>query len=132
MEIELNSLLPKSTSDTSTINRLMNLSDEEIYPIIPSLLEWIQDMNWIVAPYIVSVILEHQKISEQFIAKLLSKDQTDDIWKYWIISELLYKWSDVPCGEIMHEITRISEFPTDGEINEEVNVLAKEYLNAYP
>ncbi|MGN0692402.1 MAG: DUF5071 domain-containing protein [Oscillospiraceae bacterium] len=131
MEIELNSLIPKNTSDISTINRLMNLTDEEIYPIIPSLLEWIQDINWIVAPYIVSVILKHQKISEQFIAKLLSKTQNDNIWKYWIIKELLYKWNSAPCNEILNELIRISESPSEGEIYEEVNILAKEYLNSY-
>lgn len=131
MKIELNSLLPKTTSDISTINHLMNLTDEEIYPIIPSLLEWMQDINWIVAPYIVSVILKHQKISEQFIAKLLSKAQNDDIWKYWIIKELLYKWTNAPCNEILNELIRISESPSEGEIYEEVNILAKEYLNSY-
>lgn len=130
METDLNLLLPKNTSDISTINHLMNLTDEEIYPIIPGLLEWMQDINWIVAPYIVSVILKHQKISEQFIAGLLSKNQKDDIWKYWIIKELLYNWSDTPCNEILNELMRISEFPTEGEIYEEVSILAKEYLNA--
>ncbi len=130
MEIEMNSLLPKNSSDISTINHLMKLTDEEIYPIIPNLLEWIQDINWIVAPYIVSVILKHQKISEQFIAKLLSKFQNDDIWKYWIIRELLYNWADVPCNEIINELVRISEFPTEGEIGEEVNILAKDFLRA--
>lgn len=114
-------LLPKNTSDISTIDQLMNMTDEEIYPIIPNLLEWIQDINWIVAPYIVTIILKHQKISEQFIVKLLLQNQNDDIWKYWVIKELLFYWSNVPCNEIMEEIRRISEFPTDGEIAEKVN-----------
>lgn len=131
MNISKEALLPKDKSDTSTIDKLKYLSDEEIMPIIPDLLEWLQDINWIVAPYIADVLLQHQKISERFIAELLSENQNDDIWKYWIINELLLKWDDIPCNEIMTELSRIGKFPTKGEKIEEADVSAKKCLKKF-
>lgn len=131
MNISKEALLPKDKSDTSTIDKLKCLSNEEIMPIIPDLLEWLQDINWIVAPYIADVLLQHQKISERFIAELLSENQKDDIWKYWIINELLLKWDDIPCNEIMTELSRISKFPTKGEKTEEADVSAKKCLKKF-
>lgn len=67
-------LVPKNKFDTLNINKLMELSDTEILPIIPALLEWIQDMNWSVSPYIVKVLAKHQKISDIYIANLLKAE----------------------------------------------------------
>ncbi|MCC0741662.1 DUF5071 domain-containing protein [Clostridioides sp. ZZV14-6044] len=55
-------LLPKDKFDNCNIEKLKLLSDEEIKPICPRLLEWIQDYNWYVAKDILSVLALHQEI----------------------------------------------------------------------
>lgn len=62
--------------------------------------------------------------------KLLLKEQKDEIWKYWVINELLFKWESAPCDEIINELIRISKFPTADEIIEDIDASAKEYLNS--
>ncbi len=39
-------LIPKNKFDHETVERLKNLSYEELKPIMPDLLEWLQDFNW--------------------------------------------------------------------------------------
>lgn len=43
--MNLKDLVPKEKDDNENIEKLKMLSFEEIQPIIPDLLEWLQDMN---------------------------------------------------------------------------------------
>jgi len=42
-------LIPKDKFDTSGIYALYKIAPDEVEPILASLLEWIQDLNWPVA-----------------------------------------------------------------------------------
>jgi len=97
-------------------------------PIIIGLLKWTQDMNWPVAVKIVDVLIHRGRILEPYIIDILSPEQNDDIWKYWIISDLIPKLTDKPSQRIISEINRIAEYPTNGELAEEVNIVAKNTL----
>ncbi len=121
-------LIPKDKFDTSNIDALLDLSDNEMEPIILGLLKWTQDMNWPVAVKIVDVLIHRGRILEPYIIDILSPEQNDDIWKYWIISDLIPKLTDKPSQRIISEINRIAEYPTNGELAEEVNIVAKNTL----
>lgn len=55
-QIELESLVPKSKYDDSCIELLKAIDVDEVTPILPNLLIWIQDMNWPVAQKIIEVL----------------------------------------------------------------------------
>lgn len=44
--MNIKSLIPKDKFDIETAKKLSNYSFEEIQPIVPYLLEWLQDWNW--------------------------------------------------------------------------------------
>ncbi len=117
-------LVPKDKFDTSNIDKLRGLSDDEIRLIIPELLKWTQDMNWPVANEIVDILIDRGGILEPYILEILSQNQNDDIWTYWIISVLIPKLTDKPSQKIISEIKRIAENPTNSELCEEVNTAA--------
>ena len=83
-------------------------------------------MNWPVAGP-VSEYLE--SISEYITEKILViLKGDDDIWKYWCI-HVFGLWSKKEIHPLLlKEIKRIAESPTEGEIREEVQEVALEYL----
>ena len=122
-------LLPKNKFDDSTLTELMSLSDNEIEPIITDLLEWLQDFNWPIATKIKSVVGKHYKLSEPYVLSILQG--TDEIWKYWILRELMYEWQSCPGSDLLNEISRIAQHPTPDEIEEELDKAANELLMFY-
>lgn len=125
---ELKKLLPKDKHDDSNIEGLFSLSDADIEPLIPELLEWLQDMNWSVSEKIADVLSYRYKIAEPYVIALLSPSQSDEIWKYWLIKELIPKFGSSVSAELSNAVRRISESPTDSERAEEVDTAAKDYL----
>lgn len=49
--------LPTDKCDHDSIDRLKTLKPEELQKIIPELLEWIQDINWPIAPKIIKILI---------------------------------------------------------------------------
>lgn len=129
---KIKNLIPKDKFDTSSFEQLMALRDEEADVIIPDLLEWIQDMNWPVAPYMIRVLAKQREVTEKHLLVLLKPEQKDAEWKLHIIRNLLREWPSCPDDErITAEIARIADHPTEGERLEEVDVAAREYLDAF-
>ena len=126
--IDVYDLVPKNKFDSSNIERLKHLTNNEIEPILPSLLEWIQDCNWPVAGDILSVLALHQSALVPLIHRVLSPHEKDEIWKYWIITCLAPLFSDKSINYILPDIQRIAEKPTQGESREEVQEAAITFL----
>ena len=125
---DIHDLVPKNKFDSSNIERLKHLTDNEIEPILPSLLEWIQDCNWPVAGDILPVLALHQSALVPLIHRVLSPHEKDDIWKYWIITCLAPLFSDESINCILSDIQRIAKNPTQGELREEVHEAAVIFL----
>ncbi len=84
---ELMSLVPRTKYDTECVQALADLGYPAIEPILPELLEWIQDMNWLVAlvlaPFLASISLP--------LAPRLRLIMTgdDNLWKNWILRDVI-------------------------------------------
>lgn len=100
----------------------------EIAPILPALLTWLQDINWPAAKELLPVLALHQVALTPLILRVLSPEETDEIWKYWIISSLMPLFSDANRTAILPSIQRIAERPTENERLEEVDVVAMAFL----
>jgi len=62
--MDIRKLIPKHKDDQEVIENLRKLSFEEIKPIIPDLLEWLQDMNWPIARPVTEIL---KPFSEQIV-----------------------------------------------------------------
>ena len=120
-------IVPSDKFDFEACNNLLSASDEDVIKNIDELLEWLQDMNWPVAPKIIErlKLIEEPLITP--IQNILSGN--DDIWKYWIISALLRQTTSNIVTSLKDDLNRIITNPTKNEINEEVNIVARELLN---
>ncbi|SHF80669.1 protein of unknown function [Flavobacterium segetis] len=116
-------LIPKEKGDYKRAKNLKNYNVAELKPIIPNLLEWIQDMNWpisgIVAEYLVDNFIE---IENEIYPILIT---VDHIWKWNVIN--IFK--DLIVDEKNIEIIkRIAKNPTEMEKSEELDLLCKEVV----
>jgi len=119
----LNDLLPKDKFDIDTVEKLRGLKRGELISLLPKLLEWIQDMNWVIAPKIAELLLDFPNEIIPHLRKVFETE--DDIWKFWCL-EVLVKY--LPSESIKKDLIRLAEKPSEGEKLEEVNVKAKEIL----
>lgn len=85
-------LLPKDKYDISVIAEIKNLKSSEISQIASPLLKWLADMNWPVAKPLAEELVFFHKELIPAIKNILHKDNTDNIWKYWIISFLVNRF----------------------------------------
>lgn len=124
--MDIRELIPKDKFDIDTAKKLPNYSYDELKPIIPDLLTWIQDMNWPVshpvADYLIT-ISEH--ITDDIISILNSKDT---MWQYWTLC--VFGQSNVnPLNlKIVEVVKRIATKPTATELADGVHEIANEVL----
>ncbi len=119
--MNIENLIPKDKFDIITAEKLKNYSFEEIKPIIPNLLEWLQDLNWPVSKLIADFLIPFSENIAFEILKILQGN--DEMWKYWI---LLVFGKIIKNELVIKEINRIAQNPTLEEIDAEVYELAKE------
>ena len=128
MNLDPEVLIPRDKHDTDRLELLEGFTDEQIAPVIPALLTWLQDINWPVAPEVARILSRRQALVEPYIVRVLQPTETDEIWKYWLLSSLIPQFQHPVGEELRLAMERIIESPTEGEIEEEVRQAAKEYL----
>lgn len=120
------SLLPRDKHDFDRVEMIKKMEREQILPLLPGLLVWIQDMNWPVAPSILELLLTFPEEIVPHVQEVLSSD--DDDWKWFILHFLVF---ELPFESRVHfrgYLTRVAETPTQHELAEELNEIAKEIL----
>lgn len=122
----LNDILPKDKFDIKAVEKLKVLECEEIIYLLSKLIEWIQDMNWVIAPKIAELLLGFPNEIIPHIRKVFETD--DDIWKFWCLDVLVKNLPSDSRLMLKDDLIRLAERPTDGEKLEEVDVKAKEIL----
>jgi hypothetical protein len=86
----------------------------------PKLIEWIQDMNWVVAPKIAELLLGFPNEIIPDISKVFESD--DDILKFWCLEVLVKNLPSDSGQALKHDLIRLAKRPTEGEKLEEVDV----------
>lgn len=117
-------LVPKDKHDISNINKLYNLSDEEMKPIVYNLLEWIQDYNWPVAQELVPVLKEREDIIFPYVSDILRGD--DFMWKYWIMDLIIPDFSFEHKNALKDDILLLINDPDIDEDTESIREIAEE------
>ncbi len=119
-------MIPKDKSDSEAVARLKAASEERVAPLVPTLLEWLQDINWPVARPIAEVLREHPTELVEPIRAVLNGD--DDIWKFWVLAEVVLPGEGELRLALESEVLRIVNHPTPGEVDEEVHLIARDVL----
>lgn len=123
-------MVPKHKHDLEAVARLEALSVDQLVPLIPSLLEWLQDLNWPVAKGVAQVLIP---CGAQLVPHIQAVMRTDDhIWKYWCLTELI---EHLPSGLVAEtfspELKRIAASPTRSEQAEDLDEAAQQLLQKW-
>jgi hypothetical protein len=106
------SLVPIDKGDTERAQAAVRAGYPAIEPVLPELLEWLQDCNWPVAA-VLSPFLE--SIGSPIIPYLRPIMSSDDlVWKYWIIERIMGSSREV-AEAFRGDLERLAHSPTDEE-----------------
>ena len=99
---------------------------DKIVPFLPNLLEWIQDMNWPVAPGILELLLTFPEEIVRHVQEVLSSE--DDQWKWFLLNYLVPELPVESRVQFRAYLTRVAKTPTPTELAEELDEVAEEIL----
>jgi hypothetical protein len=126
MDEDIRGLLPQHKSDYERAQAIIARGYPAVAPVLPELITWLQDCNWpvshVIAPFLAS-------IGSPIVPEIRRVLQTnDDIWKYWVLSQVVARTSSDVAEGLREELTRIATEPTQGEILEDVSSTAQAIL----
>lgn len=83
------------------------LSSKEYLQHLPELLEGIQDINWPNAYRIVEFLNKHDVEVAPYVKTILLTEDT--VWRYWMLTKLVSKWSKNTVETVKSELLVIAE-----------------------
>ena len=125
---KFNELLPRDKFDFERIIKIKLMRNEDVIPLLPGLLEWIQDMNWPIASGVVEVLSAYPQEIVPHLKKVFLNE--DAVWKYWCLEQIV---KDLPIHEkklLSDDLIRMNETPNREEQLEEVDQRANEILSS--
>lgn len=117
--------LPRDKYDTASAEKLVSLGWEKVLPVMPDILEWLQDINWPVAAVFRPFLIDVGAPLAPFIKAVLATD--DNVWKYGILVSVVGQSPEL-AAELRSDLERLRSTPSAGEKLEGVSELAQEIL----
>lgn len=125
MTSDLLQQMPSDKCDLRAAESLISLGYPAVAPVLPQLLEWIQDGNWpvarVIAPFLTTIgepLVPHAR-------QILSCD--DDTWKYFFLETVVAKSSKLRTL-LRPELERVADRPTESEAAEGLDPMARAML----
>lgn len=125
--MKLETCIPADKFDEAAVERAASLGYPTINPILPDLLEWVQDINLPIAPGVAKLLSKAGTEIAPHINAVFKSD--DGIWKYWVLTNLAEHLEGEVWALIEPEVVRLSRSPTADDTAEEVDVVARECLD---
>ncbi|MFJ8235333.1 DUF5071 domain-containing protein [Ureibacillus sp. NPDC094379] len=118
--------LPRNKHDFDRLYKLKTMDHTELLPLLPGLMEWIQDMNWPIAEEVAELLLLFPNEIVPLIKNVFATN--DDVWKYWCLVVLIKKMPKESRSLLKSDLIRLIERPTAGEKVEELDEIAMQLL----
>ncbi|WP_238653135.1 DUF5071 domain-containing protein [Paenibacillus piscarius] len=93
---------------------IVKLGYPRVKPILPGLLEWVQDMNWPGARRIAPFLREIGDPLIPYIQEVFRNQSQDEDWMYWIFEVILDHWNSEQIAQLQEELIRLTEGGTIG------------------
>jgi len=128
MVIDPRQLLPRHKSDSAGARSVIALGFPAVAPVLPDLLEWLQDGNWPVSHSIGVFLASLPEQMAPLIWGVLKGN--DDQWKYWCIVRLISAMPPKIAEQFRLELTRLADQPTHAEYLQELDEVARDALRS--
>ena len=127
MIIDPHTLLPRHKSDSEYARAIVALGYPAVAPVLPELLEWLQDCNWPISGQISTFLASIGEPVVPHIRNVFSGN--DGIWKYWCITALIRKMPRALAEELRPDLVRLAFQPSADDHSQEVDEQAREALD---
>ncbi len=117
--------LPRDKHDTQNAHALVALRWEELQPLMPHILEWVQDANWPVAAVLLPYLAGIGPRLAPYVQTVLASD--DEPWKYLVLQRIVRPSPGLALA-LEGELRRFARAPTLAELEEGVAEVAREIL----
>lgn len=124
-EGRLAALLPSDKLETDKAEAIIAQGFPAVEPVLPALLEWMQDINWPVAQTLQPFLASIGVPLAPHVRHVL--ETKDEIWKYWVVRYLVGESIEL-ARVLKPELQHLALEPTPSEREEELDVVAKEIL----
>ena len=105
-------MIPKDKHDIAAVEKLGTMEVESVIPLLPQLLEWVQDMNWPIAEPMVELLLHYPNELTPLVEEVLLGD--DDMWIYWCLVAIVPKlpfYSKLVLANAVEQISTMEKTP---------------------
>ncbi|MFM9278195.1 DUF5071 domain-containing protein [Paenibacillus jiagnxiensis] len=116
-------ILPRDKHDFNSVEVLAHLEKSKVIPLLPELLEWLQDMNWPIAPAIVDLLLKYKVETIPHVKTIFS--QHDSGWIYNILEHLIKRWDTEFVSSVFSSLRDLAQ-STDND--DDTDLIAIEIL----
>ncbi|MNB79775.1 hypothetical protein D3C75_265200 [compost metagenome] len=110
--------LPTGKHDFTSIERLYGLEESEVIPLIPELLEWLQDMNWPIATAVADLLQTYKAQTAPHVqAVFLLREDTE--WISNILNHLMDEWDSGIISTLssgLHSLAQASDIYADSDL----------------
>jgi hypothetical protein len=119
-------LLPRNKHDTERAQAIVDLGFPAVEPVLPQLLEWIQDINWPVALVLAPFLASIGRPLAPDIRRVFKAD--DYAWQDHLLQHVVAHSDDLK-EMLRAEIERLALSPTPAERADGVDATAREVLD---
>ncbi len=127
MTTDLAALIPVTKFETEKALALVQLGFPAVEPVMPQILEWLQDLNWPVGHVFQPFLVGIGEPLAPYVRTVLAGE--DDGWKYSLLRVIVDQSPEL-ARKLRSELERVAKTPSAGESKEEVDLVAIEILEA--
>ena len=124
--MDLKNCIPKDKFDRAAVEAAAAIGFPAINPILPELLEWVQDANWPVAQDLFPLLA---KAGPEIAPHINAVFESDDAgWKYDLLLKLVPDLKPEVAALLKKQMFRMANSPTTRERHEEVDDGARDVI----
>src|SRR4051812_35799931 len=105
--------LPRSPDDVERASALVRLGYPTVAPVLPAMMDWLQDMNWPVARVLAPFLVSLGDVVLPEVHRVLTSD--DAVWKYWCLWAIVRELPQAAIEELHPLLVRLSQSPSPAE-----------------
>jgi uncharacterized protein DUF5071 len=125
MDTDPKDLIPRTKTDYERVQAVKEAGYPAVEPILPELLEWMQDYNWPVAQGLQPLLAS---IGEPLAPHIRPIFKTDDaLWKYWILEKIVAHCPAL-ARQLREEILSLAELQPRDDDERLVQEISQEIL----
>ncbi|QLY81265.1 DUF5071 domain-containing protein [Clostridium intestinale] len=119
-------IIPTNKHDFDAVEKIKNTDLKSIQQYLPQIFEWVEDINWPIAPKLAEVLVKFDDMIVPYLIDLIRNP--DGLREYSVYFYMLPILTDIQLHLIKGELMRVAYNPSDFEKQEGYDKIALKYI----